>query len=138
MDDDIRKSGLQIKTIFPENPINIISEGKRLYRVFQNIFDNALKYSLQGSRIFIELEEDDGNAIVSIKNISGYEINFTSNEILQRFNRGDKYRTTEGSGLGLSIAESFTKVCGGNFKIEIDGDMFKVIISFKTVQLMEV
>jgi len=138
MEDDIRKSGLQIKTIFPENPINIIAEGKRIYRVFQNIFDNALKYSLQGSRIFIELEEQDSDAIVSIKNTSGYEINFTANEILQRFNRGDKYRTTEGSGLGLSIAESFTKVCGGDFKIGIDGDMFKVIISFKTVQSMEV
>ncbi|MDR7857914.1 MAG: HAMP domain-containing sensor histidine kinase [Tissierella sp.] len=138
MEDDIKKTGLQIKTIYPEEPMNITSDGKRLYRVFQNVIDNALKYSLQGSRIFIELEGNGGNAIVYIKNIAGYEMNFTANEILQRFNRGDKSRTAEGSGLGLSIAESFTKVSGGDFKIEIDGDMFKVIIGFKTVQLMEV
>lgn len=133
MEDDIKKSGFQIKIIFPENPINIVSDGNRLYRVFQNIIDNSLKYSLEGTRIFIELEEYEENVLISIKNISKSEINFTASEILQRFNRGDKNRTTEGSGLGLSIAESFTKVCGGEFKIEIDGDMFKVIISFKTV-----
>ncbi|OZV10628.1 hypothetical protein CIW83_19060 [Tissierella sp. P1] len=139
MEDDIERTGLQIKTILPEKPVNIVADGKRLYRVFQNIIDNALKYSLKGTRIFIELlVEDDGKAFVNIKNIAGYEMNFASKEILQRFSRGDQSRTTEGSGLGLSIAESFTNVCGGNFKIDIDGDMFKVIISFETVQLAEV
>ncbi len=138
MEDDIERTGLQIKTILPEKPVNIVADGKRLYRVFQNIIDNALKYSLKGTRIFIELVEDDGEALVNIKNIAGYEMDFTSKEIIQRFSRGDKSRTTEGSGLGLSIAESFTNVCGGNFKIDIDGDMFKVTISFKAVQLMEV
>ena len=113
------------------------SDGNKLYRVFQNVIDNALRYSLYGTRIFIELEEYETDTFVSIKNISSSEINFTANEILQRFNRSDKHRTTEGSGLGLSIAESFTKVCGGDFKIDIDGDMFKVIISFKTIQLMD-
>lgn len=137
MEDDIKKSGFEIRTIFPENPVNIISDGNKLYRVFQNVIDNALKYSLHGTRIFIELEEYETDTFVSIKNISSSEINFTANEILQRFNRSDKYRTTEGSGLGLSIAESFTKVCGGNFEIDIDGDMFKVIISLKTIQLMD-
>jgi signal transduction histidine kinase len=130
MEDDIEKSGLQIKTKFPEQPVNIEADGKKLYRVFQNIIGNALKYSLQGTRIYVEVEDDNGKAIATVKNTAGYEMNFTAEEILQRFNRGDESRTTEGSGLGLSIAESFTKVCGGDFQVEIDGDMFKVIISF--------
>lgn len=136
MVDDIQKSGFQIKTNFPEEPVYIVADGKRLYRVFQNIIDNALKYSMEGTRIYISLMDEYGNATVVIQNIAGYEMNFTSEEILQRFSRGDGSRTTEGSGLGLSIAESFTKACGGDFKIEIDGDMFKVLISFRAVQSM--
>ncbi len=134
MTDDIQKSGFQIKIIFPEEPVYIVADGKRLYRVFQNIIDNALKYSMEGTRIYISLVDEYGNATVVIQNIAGYEMDFTSEEILQRFSRGDGSRTTEGSGLGLAIAESFTEACGGDFKIEIDGDMFKVLISFRTVQ----
>ncbi len=131
MEDDIEKSGHLIKTSLPENPVMIKSNGKKLYRVFQNIIDNAIKYSLVGTRIFVELKEKDGKAIATVKNTAGYEMDFTSEEILQRFNRGDESRTTDGSGLGLSIAESFTEVAGGNFKVDIDGDMFKVIIGFE-------
>lgn len=130
MEDDIERSGLQIKTRLPEEPLYIMSDGKKLYRVFQNLIDNALKYSLKGTRIYIDLEEIEGKAVASIKNIAGYEMDFTAEEILQRFNRGDKARTTDGSGLGLSIAESFTKVCGGDFKLDIDGDLFKVVLKF--------
>lgn len=134
MGDDIEKSGLTIKTNFPEEPIMIKSDGKKLYRVFQNIVDNALKYSLLGTRIFVELEEKDNMAIATVKNTAGYEMDFTAEDILQRFNRGDESRTTDGSGLGLSIAESFTEVSGGNFKVDIDGDMFKVIIGFEKIK----
>lgn len=130
MEDEIEKSNLQIKTKLPENSLNIYSDGKKLYRVFQNVIDNALKYALPGTRVYVELEEIDGKAVAKIKNTAGYEMDFTAEEILQRFSRGDKSRTTEGSGLGLSIAESFTNVCGGKFKVEIDGDLFKVQISF--------
>ena len=130
MSDEIEKSEIQIKTKFPDRPVNIIADGKKLYRVFQNVIDNALKYSLIGTRVFVELEEVNGNAVATIKNIAGYEMDFTSDEILQRFNRGDKSRNTDGSGLGLSIAESFTNVCGGNFKVDVDGDLFKVTICF--------
>lgn len=130
MEDEIEKSGLKVKTKLPGNPVNIISDGKRLYRVFQNVIDNALKYSLDGTRIFIELETTDKKVIATIKNTSRYEMDFTADEILQRFNRGDKSRTNDGSGLGLSIAESFTNACGGNFKVDIDGDLFKVTIIF--------
>lgn len=130
MEDDIEKSGLYIRTKLPDEPIYIISDGKRLYRVFQNLIDNALKYSLKGTRIYIDLMETKGKAIATIKNIAGYEMDFTAEEILQRFNRGDKARTSDGSGLGLSIAESFTKVCGGDFRVDIDGDLFKVTTIF--------
>ena len=137
MVDDIEKSRFQIKTVFPEKPVYIVSDGKRLYRVFQNIIDNALKYSMEETRIYVELIDEGDNASVVIKNIASYEMNFTPEEILQRFNRGDGSRTNEGSGLGLSIAESFSNACGGDFKIDIDGDMFKVIISFRTVESMD-
>ncbi len=130
MADSIEDLGHQIKMKLPDTPIEIVSDGNKLYRVIQNVLDNACKYSLKGTRIFIEVEEKSDMGIVTIKNTSSYEIDFTAEEILQRFNRGDKARTADGSGLGLSIAESFTHVSGGTFKVDIDGDMFKVIISF--------
>lgn len=134
MNGDIEKSGLALRTKLPEGVFNIMADGKKLYRVFQNVVDNALKYSLLGTRIYIELENRNGTAVATIKNTAGYEMDFTVEEIMQRFNRGDKSRTTEGSGLGLSIAESFTQVCGGDFKVDIDGDLFKVTIQFKLAQ----
>ncbi len=130
MEDHISESDLVFKVKLPDRPVMIKSDGKKLYRVFQNVVDNTLKYSLNGTRVFVELEVRDGMAIASIKNTASYEMDFTSEEILQRFSRGDKARTSEGSGLGLSIAESFTHVSGGDFKVDIDGDLFKVTIMF--------
>ncbi len=103
-----------------------------MYRVLQNLISNALKYSLQGSRIFIDLVENKGEATIVIKNTANYEMDFTADEILQRFTRGDRSRSTEGSGLGLSIAKGFTEACGGRFSIGIDGDQFSVQVSFST------
>jgi len=134
MEDKIDNSKHTIKTILPETPAYVLADGKKMYRVFQNIIDNALKYSLSGTRIFIELKIIDNKIIISLKNTSSYEMNFTEDEILERFTRGDKSRTTEGNGLGLSIAQSFTQACGGQFKISIDGDQFKVIISFNQIE----
>jgi signal transduction histidine kinase len=130
MGDKIEGSLIPIKATLPDYPVNISADGKRMYRVFQNLIDNALTYSLKGTRIFIELNNTGNKSIATIKNTASYEMDFTAEEVLQRFSRGDKSRTTEGSGLGLSIAESFTKVCGGDFKIEIDGDLFKVSVEF--------
>ena len=135
MEDSMEDLGHQIKMELPDTPIEIVSDGNKLYRVIQNVLDNAFKYSLKGTRIFIEIEEKNDMGIVTIKNTSSYEIDFTADEILQRFNRGDKARTADGSGLGLSIAESFTQVSGGKFKVEIDGDLFKVIISFPLARI---
>jgi signal transduction histidine kinase len=130
MEDGIAKSQLQMRMNLPDKAVMIVSDGKKLYRVLQNLVDNALKYSLQGTRVYVELAEKDGYAIVSVKNTANYEMNVSSDHMIQRFNRGDESRTSEGSGLGLSIAESFTQVCGGTFKIEIDGDLFKAVMRF--------
>lgn len=131
MDDKITGSDIVIKTSVPDCPVIINSDGKRLYRVVQNLIDNALKYSLQNTRIYILLNVLKDTAELSVKNTASYEMNFTSEEILERFARGDESRTTEGSGLGLSIAQGFTIACGGTFDLQIDGDQFKVVIKFK-------
>jgi len=133
MDDEIVKSGLKFKIKLPPEPVHILADGKKIYRVFLNVIDNALKYSLKGTRVFISLEESDNHVSAAIINTAAYEMDFTADEILQRFARGDKTRTTEGSGLGLSIAESFSNLCGGNLKLFIEGDMFKVIIKFNKI-----
>ena len=131
MEDEIEKSGNNFKINLPEQPVYIFSDGNKLYRVFQNIIGNALKYSLEGTRVFIDMEIDNNIVSVIVKNTASYEMDFTADEVVQRFNRGDKSRTTEGSGLGLSIAESYTWACGGRFAIKIDGDQFKVKLNFK-------
>ncbi len=135
MEDKIAASELEVKVSICEPPVTVVSDGKRLYRVIQNLLDNALKYSLKGTRIYYSLEKRDGNAVITIKNIASYEMTFTKDEILERFTRGDKARSTEGTGLGLSIAQGFALACGGQFDIDIDGDMFKAIVTFPMVNV---
>ena len=130
MEDVIKSSDRVIKQDLPLKPVMIYADGKKMYRVFQNIIDNALKYSLENTRIFVNLKKENQKAIVEIKNIASYEMDFEEDEIIERFTRGDKNRATEGSGLGLSIARSFTEACGGSMKLVVDGDQFKVIIEF--------
>lgn len=133
MEDKIQASGQNLKTEIPEFPVYIIADGKKLYRVFQNIVENALKYALPGTRIFIQLVVENKHVYATVKNTASYEMNFTAEEILERFSRGDKARTTDGSGLGLSIAESFTQVCGGQFYVVVDGDQFKTSVVFDVI-----
>lgn len=130
MEENINESGLVFRVNIPDQPVNIVSDGDKLYRVWENLITNALKYSLHGSRVFIDLKNEEKKVIATIKNTANYEINFNEDEILERFTRGDKARTTEGSGLGLSIAQSFTQACGGKFTITVDGDLFKVELEF--------
>jgi signal transduction histidine kinase len=130
MDDRIQKEGRTIKTSLPSYEVYVNGDGKRLYRVLQNLIDNALKYSMEGTRIHLRLFVRDWQAMVEILNVAGYEMDFTEAEIRERFVRGDKSRSTEGSGLGLSIAESFTQLCGGSLDISIEGDSFKVTLRF--------
>jgi len=133
MEEPIAASGLTFRINIPDEPVYIISDGKKLYRVLENLIMNTLKYSLSGSRVFVDLTVDGKEVTATIKNTAKYEMTFDEDEILQRFVRGDKFRSSEGSGLGLSIAQTFTEVCGGKFSVKIDGDLFKVELRFETI-----
>jgi signal transduction histidine kinase len=129
--DKTENSDKVLKTDISVDDAPITGDGAKLYRVIQNLLDNAFKYSLDGTRIYFTLTENGDEYELTAKNVSAYEMNFTAEEITERFTRGDKSRSDGGSGLGLSIAKSFTEACGGSFEIEIDGDVFKAIVRFK-------
>lgn len=130
-DEKITNSLLTFKTKIPAQEVYLNLDGKRTWRVFENLISNALKYSQPGSRVYIDLIEKVTTVEVIIKNMSSYEMDFDVDEIFERFKRGDKARSTEGSGLGLSIAKSIVELQGGHMKIVLDGDLFKVSIEFK-------
>ncbi|WP_024859378.1 sensor histidine kinase [Ruminococcus flavefaciens] len=134
MADRIAQSGMEVRTDIKAESAPIMADGKKLYRVMQNLIDNALKYSMAGTRVYVYLENDGKNTHISVKNISAEEMDFTPEEITERFTRGDKSRTTEGNGLGLSIAKSFTEACGGSFEIVIDGDMFTANVTLPLIE----
>ncbi|WP_252237231.1 MULTISPECIES: sensor histidine kinase [unclassified Clostridium] len=130
-ENEIEKSNLQFIKNIPEGKLSIYADGKKTFRVFQNLISNILKYSMKNSRVYIEVCEEDEYISIVFKNISEYQVDFTEEEILERFKRGDSSRTTEGSGLGLSIAKSLVELQGGQFIISIDGDLFKVVVNLK-------
>ncbi len=131
MSDKISIYGREIKTDVSIEKAPIFADGKKLYRVIQNITENALKYSLEKTRIYFRLFTEDNDVVISVKNIASYEMNFSPEEITERFVRGDKSRTGDGNGLGLAIAKSFTEACGGKLEVIVDGDVFTVLIRFK-------
>lgn len=133
MQETISLSSFSIKTDIPPVPIYILADGQRLYRVFQNLIQNALQYSLENSRIYISLKSEGNFAAVSIKNTSKSEIDENINYI-ERFVRGDNSRSDGGSGLGLSIAQSFTQACNGNFSVETIADLFVVTVEFPQIK----
>ena len=129
MNEAITASGLTFRVKLPEETVPIVADGNRLYRVFQNLLQNALQYALPGSRVYLDLTTQNGRAEASLRNTSREElpsgVDFTA-----RFVRGDKSRTDGGSGLGLSIAQSFTEACGGAFRIETVADLFTAVVTF--------
>lgn len=114
----------------PEEDLEILADGRSLWRVFDNLLNNICKYSQPGTRVYQTLERQDDKAVIIYRNVSAYELNISEDELMERFVRGDKSRHTEGSGLGLSIAQNLVELQGGSFRIHIDGDLFKVIIEF--------
>jgi signal transduction histidine kinase len=102
-----------------------------LWRVFENLLNNIVKYAMPDTRVYFEIGKADSRAVISIKNMSAQKITLSAEELLQRFKRNDKSRSTGGNGLGLSIAKSFTEFQNGTFGIEIDGDLFKSILTFE-------
>ncbi len=125
---------LNLITSAPEHVLFIEADGRRLWRVLENLYNNAFKYALEGSRIYVDVAEEDSMAVFTIKNMSSNPLNIKAEELTERFVRGDVARTTEGSGLGLSIAKSLTELQGGTFEIYIDGDLFKVKVAFPVMQ----
>lgn len=124
--DKFEKNNLKIETKMPDKEIKIKADNRYMYRIVENLFGNITKYALDNSRVYIDIEEEKNEVKISIKNISKDKLNINSDELMQRFVRGDKSRYTEGSGLGLSIAKSLTEIQGGDFNIIIDGDLFRV------------
>lgn len=130
MHDKIEASGLFLRVKIEAEELYFMGDGKKLYRVYQNILENALKYSMEKSRVYVEVRACEGRILTSVKNTSACEMDFTAEEIMERFTRGDKSRSTEGNGLGIAIAKSFTEACGGRFDVTLDGDLFKVETDF--------
>lgn len=130
-EDKIAESTLDFRWNLPDEKCVLLLDPQRTFRVIDNLIQNILKYSMPHSRVYIDMRESDGIVTVSFKNMSAAEMNFSPGEITERFVRGDLSRNTEGSGLGLAIAQSFTELQGGTFQVDTDGDLFKVIISWK-------
>ncbi len=129
-DKAVQESGLTVKAAIPERELPIWADGRKLSRVLENLIGNCVKYALKGTRVFLSVAEENGRAIIELKNTANYEMDFDADEITERFVRGDAARSTEGSGLGLAIAKSYTEACGGTFDVSVDGDQFKVRIGF--------
>lgn len=130
MEDYINESKLDFIVNTPNKEVYILADGKKTFRVFENIISNILKYSLEKTRVYIDLVESDKKVHISFKNISKYQLNFDPDEITERFTRGDLSRNTEGSGLGLAIAKGLVQAQGGELKVDIIGDLFIVNIDF--------
>lgn len=114
----------------PDEPAVIHVDGRRMWRVLENIFGNAAKYAMPGTRVYADLSVTDDQVVFALKNVSEQQLNFSADELTERFIRGDISRSTEGSGLGLSIAKSLTTMQGGEFELYLDGDLFRVNIQF--------
>ena len=123
-------NNLQVIQSQENQDIYIMADGRRLWRVIDNLLNNICKYAMSGTRVYIDLKRKNDKAIVTFRNISNTPISLSSEELTERFVRGDRSRNTEGSGLGLSIAKSLTELQGGSFAVSADGDLFKVVLSF--------
>ncbi|WP_242852197.1 sensor histidine kinase [Clostridium carboxidivorans] len=130
LDEKIKKASLTLRVKYSNKHIYANLDGKKTWRVFENLINNIIKYSAPNTRVYINLMEEDNKILIVMKNISSYEMDFDAEEIFERFKRGDKSRNTEGSGLGLAIAKSIVELQGGKLNIEIDGDLFKAIVQF--------
>ena len=121
---------LQLVCKLPEENLMILADGRRMYRVLENLYNNAAKYAMPYSRVYVDSEMEGGKVTFSIKNMSENPLNISADELMERFVRGDASRTTEGNGLGLEIARNLTVMQHGKFSLHLDGDLFKVVIVF--------
>lgn len=128
--EQLRSKELQMINSMPDEKIFIYADGRALWRVMENLYGNIAKYAMPGSRVYADLKVTEGRALFELKNISVQPLNIDADELLERFTQGDESRSTEGSGLGLSIARNLVSLMGGTFEIYLDGDLFKTSMSF--------
>jgi signal transduction histidine kinase len=124
----IQASQVQFRVSNPEHPLYAFVDGQKMWRVFENLIGNMINYSLENTRAFISVKEENDQVIITFKNISKYELSENTDELFERFKRGDESRHTDGSGLGLAIAKSIVDLHGGALDLEVDGDLFKVTV----------
>lgn len=130
----LKEQGIDLVLDMGEEVGLILGDGNLLWRVFDNILNNVCKYAQTGTRVYLSAKEQGNQVVITFKNVSKYPLNISSDELMERFVRGDSSRNTEGSGLGLSIAKSLCEVQKGSFELEIDGDLFKTIITFPVMK----
>ena len=130
----LNAAGLEPVLTKPEKPVIIMADGRHMWRIFDNLLNNICKYSQRGTRVYLEVCERDGKAVVTFRNISSRQLNISSDELMERFVRGDSSRNTEGSGLGLNIAQSLAQLQKGTMELTVDGDLFKVTLTFDVVK----
>ena len=116
-----------------EDQLYILSDGRKMSRILNNLIENIIKYTMPQTRVFIDAYQKDDEVVIEMKNISNYPLDFDTDEIMQRFKRGDEARSEEGHGLGLAIVKSYVEATGGSFNITLDGDLFKAMIRYKKV-----
>ena len=131
--DVLENAGLDVILTERDKEIIVSADSQRTFRIIDNLFSNAKKYSLTGTRVYVDVYKENGFGVFEIKNISREKLNIDPQELTERFVRGDNSRTTDGSGLGLSIARSFAELQNGIFNIEIDGDMFKAVVNLPLI-----
>ena len=127
-------AGLTVVTSLPERELTLLVDGRRMWRIFDNLLGNIVKYALSGTRAYFSLEQKEDRAVFTFKNTSREALNVPEEELMERFVRGDKSRSTDGSGLGLSIARSMAEIQGGTLDVVVDGDLFKTILSFPLLE----
>lgn len=132
-EEKLKDIGIELILKKPEEEVFVMADGRLLWRVFDNLMNNICKYAQPSTRAYINLDIKDRQAVITFRNISKYPLNISSDELLERFVRGDSSRNTEGSGLGLSIAKSLTELQHGKLDLYVDGDLFKIVVSFEII-----
>ncbi len=129
----LENAGLKLMVSKPEGDVVIMADGRHMWRIFDNLMNNVIKYAQPGTRVYLTLSRVNDSAVIVFRNISRDELNLSGEELMERFVRGDSSRSGEGSGLGLAIARSLCQLQGGEMKLDVDGDLFKVTLKFKTI-----
>lgn len=130
----LQDGNLELITKQPETPVKIMADGRLLWRVFDNLMNNICKYGQSGTRVYLNIEVKDSEAVISFKNTSRYPLDIPAEELMERFVRADSSRSTEGNGLGLAIAQNLTELQKGSLELTVDGDLFKVMLKFKLIR----